>query len=145
MTQTPSPLVLPDGFYESFSGTVGSKKVRVWAIKANLTHFATATADSATAPAAVTWNVGATKVRRYPGDPTPFNRLGYTATKQLPITRGKAIPGRPFALQDLSEYRTFSYVGALTTLVEWLRPKVKADCMLITPSGRVLNLDKPGP
>lgn len=147
MTQTPlapSPLVLPDGYYQSFSGTVDSKSVRIWAIKANLEHFATFTADATAAPKTVTWNVAAGLVHRYPGDPQPYNRRSFTATKALPISRGKAIPGKPFALEDFTEFRVFSYVGALSTLYALLKSKVKADCVLHTPSGRNFPIDKAG-
>ena len=146
MTQTPNAapgaLALPEGYYQSFSATADGKSVRIWAIKANLDHFATFTADAAAAPKAVTWNVPAGKVHRYPGDPQPYDRKSYTATRALPVTRGKAIPGKPFALEDLTEFRVFSYVGALTTLYEVLGTKVKADCVLHTPSGRSMPIDK---
>ena len=145
MTQTPTAYALPDGYYQSFSHTVDGKKIRVWAIAANLEHFVTATPDAASAITPVTWSVGATKVHRYPGDPQPYDRKAYSATKALPVTRGKAIPGKPFALEDGTEFRVFSYVGSLTHLYEWLTTKVKADCVLHTPSGRTFPIDKGTP
>ena len=145
MTATPigpTPYALPDGYYQSFTSTADGKSVRIWAIKANLEYFATFTPDAAAAPKTVTWNVAAGTVHRFPGDPEPYARKAYTATKALPVTRGKAIPGKPFALEDANEFRVFSYVGALTTLFEVLGTKVKADCVLHTPSGRTMPITK---
>jgi hypothetical protein len=139
------PFALPEGYYQSFSGTADGKSVRIWAIKANLEYFATITPDAITAPTPVTWNVPAGKVHRFPGDPSPFDRAAYTATRALPVTRGKAVPGKPFALEDANEFRVFSYVGALTTLYEVLQTKLKADCVLHTPSGRNMPLLKATP
>lgn len=138
-------MALPEGYYQSFTHTVDGKTLRIWAIKENLQYFATETPDSEAPVLPVNWTVGATKVRRYPGDPEPYNRAGYTATKALPITRGKAIPGKPFALDDGTEFRVFSYVGSLTALYSILKTKIKIDCVLHTPSGRSFPIVKAAP
>lgn len=146
MTQTPvKPWALPEGYYQSFTHTVDGKKVRVWAIDANWTHFVTDTPDTEEPLVPVTWSVGSTKVRRFPGDPEPYTRGGYTARRALPATRGKAIPGKPFALEDQGEFRVFSYVGSLTNLYSILKTKLKADCVLHTPSGRTMPIIKGTP
>ncbi len=146
MTQTPvMPLALPEGYYQSFTHTVDGKTVRVWAIKENWTYFVTDTGDDASTITPVTWTVGTGKVRRFPGDPEPYTRNSYTAKRALPVTRGKAIPGKPFALEDQNEFRVFSYVGSLSALYSVLTAKVKADCALHTPSGRTMPIVKGTP
>ena len=146
MTQAPvSPLVLPEGYYQSFTHTVDGKKIRVWAIKENWTYFVTDTSDAAQAIAPVTWSVGLTKVRRFPGDPEPFTRRGYTATKTLPVTRGRAIPGKPFALEDDTHFRVFSYVGSLSHLYAILSTNKKRTMVLHTPSGRSMVIEDTTP
>jgi hypothetical protein len=126
----------------SFTGTVDSKQVRVWAVEANFAHFVTATPDQDSVPVVRSWVVGDSKIRRYPGDPSAFTRKGYTATRSLPVTRGRAIPGKPFVLDDGTEVRQFSFVGSLSRLISWLNTKVKADCMLYSPAGRAYVIKK---
>lgn len=61
---------------------------------------------------------GSTKVKRYPGDPTPFTRSNTSKTvmKNRTVRHGNALPGRGFTLDDGTEMRSFTYQGDLRAL-----------------------------
>ena len=121
--------------YDIFSHTIDGKTVKVYAIDANLTYFVTDTPVTGIAGAPVTYAVKGQTVRRFPGAPAPYNRAGFTATRSLPVARGRAIPGKPFVLTDGIETRQFSYVGSLSTLYAYLLGSAKLNFTLVSPSG----------
>ena len=121
--------------YETFSHTIDTKTVKVYAIAANLTYFVTDTPVVPGVGTPVTYAVKGGAVHRFPGDPAPFNRAGFTATRSLPVARSRAIPGKPFVLTDGVETRQFSYVGSLSTLYAYLLNSAKLNFTLVSPSG----------
>ena len=121
--------------YDIFSHTIDGKTVKVYAIAANLTYFVTDTPVTGIQGAPRTYAVKGGSVRRFPGDPAPYNRAGFTATRSLPVARGRAIPGKPFVLTDGIETRQFSYVGSLSTLYAYLLGSAKLNFTLVSPSG----------
>ena len=128
--------------YETFSHTIDTKTVKVYAIAANLTYFVTDTPVVPGVGAPVTYAVKAQTVRRHPSDPAPYNRAGFTATRSLPVARGRALPGKPFVLTDGIETRQFSFVGSLSTLYAYLLNTAKQDFTLISPSGAARLIKK---
>ena len=72
--------------------------VKLWGDPTKLEiFFPTATLDEFTDPAPVEASVGATSVRRYPNDPSPFTRSAHTRTtfRGSPRANG-ALPGERF-------------------------------------------------
>jgi hypothetical protein len=121
--------------YDIFSHSIDGKTVKVYAIEANLTYFVTDTPVTGVAGAPITYAVKGSTVHRFPGDPNPFNRAGFTAKRSLPVARGRAIPGKPFVLSDGIETRQFSYVGSLSTLYAYLTSSASRSFNLVSPSG----------
>ena len=146
MSQTPSaipaPLVDAPARYETFSHTVDGKTVKVYAIKDNWNYFVTDTPDLPGALVNKTYAIPSSQVHRWPGDPLPFNRKGYTATRALPVARGRALPGKPFVLTDGIETRQFSFTGSLTSLYSYVLGAAKIDFTLVSPSGKSYLIDK---
>ena len=128
--------------YETFSHSIDGKTVKVFAIPANLNYFVTDTPYTGAAGTPISYAVPAQTVRRFPGDPSPYNRAGFTATRSLPVARKRAIPGKPFVLSDGIETRQFSFVGSLSTLYAYLLNAAKQDFTLISPSGAARLIKK---
>ena len=139
MTQTPvlAPAAAPVGpfKYDTFSHTVNGKSVKVYAIKENWTYFVTDTADVPGVTPSVTYSVKGSSVHRFPGDPLPFTRGGFTATRTLPVARKRTIPGKSFWLTDGIETRQFSFTGSLSSLYAYVLSASTKDLTLISPSG----------
>ena len=145
MTQTPiAPAFMAAEpiSYDTFSHTVEGKEVKVYAIAANWNYFVTDTADVAGSAVSKTYSVPGSQVHRFPGDPLPFNRGSYSATRTLPVARGRAIPGKPFVLTDGIETRQFSYTGSLTSLYAYVTSAVKKDCTLVSSAGKARPIKK---
>ena len=72
---------------------------------------------------------GKSPVRRYPGDPTPFQRSNTSAKvmKNRTVRHGNALPGRGFTLDDGTELRAFTYQGDLRALHALLVGNLKMD------------------
>ena len=124
------------GAYKTFSHSVNGKEVKVYAIEDNWNYFVTDTADVAGTTVSKTYRVPGSQVHRFPGDPLPFNRGAYTATRALPVARGRALPGKPFILSDGIETRQFSFTGSLTSLYAYVMSAAKKDFTLVSPSGK---------
>ena len=146
MTQTPvaapAPLAVAPITYDTFSHSVNGKSVKVFAIKENWNHFVTDTADVPGATPSVSYPVRGQSVHRFPGDPQPFNRAGFTATRSLPVARKRSIPGKPFVLTDGIETRQFSFTGSLSSLYAYCLSAAKLDFTLISPSGAARVIKK---
>jgi hypothetical protein len=139
MTQTPiaapKALAPEDLAYKTFSHSVNGKSVKVYAIEDNWKYFVTDTPDAPGVIASKTFSMPATSVHRFPGDPLPFNRKSYSATRSLPVARGRTIPGKPFVLTDGIETRQFSFTGSMTSLYSYVVSAATKNCTLISPSG----------
>ena len=72
---------------------------------------------------------GTASVRRYPGDPSPYNRSNTSAKvmKNRTVRHGNALPGRSFILDDGTERRQFTYQGDLRALHALLVGNLKMD------------------
>ena len=146
MTQTPvaapAALAVPKISYDTFSHSVNGKSVKVYAIKDNWNYFVTDTADVPGVTPSVSYAVRGQSVHRFPGDPLPYNRAGFTATRSLPVARKRTLPGKPFVLTDGIETRQFSFVGSLSSLYAYCLSAAKQDFTLISPSGAARPIKK---
>jgi len=73
-------------------------------------------------------------VRRYVGDPTPYNRPGGDVKFMYDPGRIdlQTLPGKPFILADGTEKRQFSYSGDVMELHSFLVGNVKKETKLYT-------------
>ena len=146
MTATPTfpvqPLALPAESYDRFSHTVDGATVKVYAIAENWTYFVTDTPDTGGAAVPVSWSMGSTTVRRFPGDPEPYQRAGSTGNRALPKTVSRILPGQSFVLSDGVETRQFSYVGSLSRLYAYCLSAAKKDFTLISSTGKPYPVKK---
>lgn len=106
----------------------------IYAETANINYFLATdiTPDSPSTASTETVLVDGYTRRQYPGDESPVSVPGTTRTylKGLPRRQGAALPGKNFRLVAFDddgaelENRTFTYVGAWRTLVEFLTGNV---------------------
>ena len=88
---------------------------------------------------------GKSQVRRYPGDPTPFQRSNTSAKvmKNRTVRHGAALPGRGFTLDDGTEMRSFTYQGDLRALHALLVGNLKMNVKFTHYNGAWEMIDAP--
>ena len=88
---------------------------------------------------------GKSPVRRYPGDPTPFQRSNTSAKvmKNRTVRHGNALPGRGFTLDDGTEMRSFTYQGDLHALHALLVGNLKKNVKFTHYNGAWEMIDAP--
>ena len=88
---------------------------------------------------------GKASVRRYPGDPTPFQRSNTPAKimKNRTVRHGNALPGRGFTLDDGTELRSFTYQGDLRALHALLVGHLKMNVKFTHFNGAWEMIDAP--
>ena len=130
MTETmPSPrFATQEGGYYLYvdSNPAAGNELKIWTIAPeNLDYFIDIAGsgldqrDSADVVVAETNSKGGTaSVRRYPGDPSPYNRSNTSSKimKNRTVRHGNALPGKGFTLDDGTERRQFTYQGDLRAL-----------------------------
>ena len=144
-TPTPEPMPSPrfiegtlGGYYKfvDTNATFGNA-LTIWTIAPeNLNYFidvAGAGLEASTAQDVVVAQSnskgGNASVRRYPGDPAPFNRANVAKQimKNRVVRHGNALPGRRFILDDGTERRQFTYQGELAALHALMVGHLKKD------------------
>ena len=123
----------------------------IYAETANLNYFLTAPveADAAAEPELESYFRPAMSRRRYPGDPNPISVAGTTAVvlRDPGATSGSALPGRSFVMRERiddgeqglgepGEIRTFTFTGAVSDLVQYVRSNSSKRIDLYSPQGR---------
>ena len=141
MTETmPSPrFATQEGGYYLFidSDPAAGNELKIWTIAPeNLDYFIDIAGsgleqrDSSDVVVAESASKGGNAtVRRYPGDPSPFNRANTSSKimKNRTVRHGNALPGRSFILDDGTERRQFTYQGDLRALHALLVGNLKMD------------------
>ena len=80
---------------------------------------------------------GNASVKRYPGDPSPFNRANVArqVMKNRTVRHGATLPGRRFILDDGTERRQFTYQGGVKALHALLVGHLKMDAKFTNYNG----------
>ena len=116
--------------------TIDGKDLAIIGETANINYFLTTelTPDSVGGVVNKTVSRRASTVRRYKGDPAPYNRLG--GDVQFMYDPGRidlqTLPGKPFILDDGTEKRQFTYVGDVKDLHAFLVGDAAMDLKLYT-------------
>lgn len=123
----------------------------IYAETANLNYFLTVPveADAVAQPVLESYFRPAMSRRRYPGDPNPISVAGTTAVvlRDPGATNGSALPGRNFVMRERiddgdqglgepGEVRQFSFTGAVSDLVQYIRSNSDKRIDLYSPQGR---------
>lgn len=90
---------------------------------------------------------GTSSVKRYPGDPSPYNRTNTSRKimKNRTVRHGNALPGKSFVLDDGTEKRQFTYQGDLRALHALLVGNLKVNVKFTHYNGAWEMIDAPQP
>jgi hypothetical protein len=139
--------------------TVSGDDIRdfvIYAETANINYFLDVALepDAAEEPGLVSYQRPASQRRRYPGDPNPYTVSGGTAVvlRDPGATNGTALPGRNFRLVERiddgeggmgepGEERQFSFKGAISDLVTFVRSNSSKRLDLYSPRGRKYKIN----
>ena len=80
---------------------------------------------------------GNASVRRYPGDPAPYNRANVAKQimKNRVVRHGNSLPGRRFILDDGTERRQFTYQGDVKAVHALLVGNLKMEVKFTNANG----------
>mgnify|MGYP006251653783 CR=1 FL=1 len=111
------------------------QKTAIWAETANLQYFLSTSieADTVGGVETRTKDIPSRSVRRYVGDPNPYNVPAVSGARYLydPGRRGgSATPGKEMILDDGTERRSFTYVGSFVDVHAFILGDAKMDLAL---------------
>jgi len=136
------------------------RPVVVYGETANLNYFLSTAVepDAVGDPVIESVTMPARTRRQYPGDASLIQVSGHQASfmRDPSRTSGSGLPGRPFRLLELTddddmgepgELRQFTFVGAVSDLVTYIRQNSTKRMKLYTPNGAVypINFDPEEP
>jgi hypothetical protein len=124
----------------------GANQVIVYGDPAKLAAVCGGFTEVATAPVtSSTVTTTPTAVRRYPGDPAPYARIGSTFTRDKGgVQNLKTLPGRPFTVEvttgtapnKVTDVTQFTFTGSFKKLRAQFEADATKDLVLRSPGGK---------